>query len=75
MTWVVRKIKYNILDTHYYLGLTSLCGTTHLDEKQNTSYEPRIKHDASYCKTCHRFTVGKRRELQEQMEDSEAFAR
>jgi len=51
--WLARKIKYNILDTHYYLGLTSLCGTTHLDERQNISYEPRIKHDASYCKTCH----------------------
>ncbi len=52
MTWIARKIKYHILDTHYYLGLTSLCGTTHLDEKQNISYEPRILHSASYCKIC-----------------------
>ena len=52
MTWITRKIKYDILDTHYYLGLTSLCGITHLDERQNISYEPKIKHDASCCKTC-----------------------
>lgn len=52
MTWIARKIKHHYLDTHYYLGFTSLCDITHLDEIQNISYEPKIRHDASYCKIC-----------------------
>lgn len=52
MTWITRKEKYHYLDTHYYLGLTSLCDIIHLDEKQNISYEPKIKQDIRYCKIC-----------------------
>jgi len=49
MTWIAATLK-GITNTHYYLGLSSLCKNTRIGSE--SSYMVRIKCDVSYCMTC-----------------------
>jgi len=49
MTWIAATLK-GISNTHYYLGLNSLCKNAHIESE--SSYMVRIKCDVSYCTTC-----------------------
>lgn len=49
MTWITATLKEKS-DTHYYLGLSSLCKETSIDSE--SSYTVRIKYETSYCIKC-----------------------
>lgn len=49
MTWITATLKEKS-DTHYYLGLSSLCKEASIDSE--SSYTVRIKYETSYCIKC-----------------------
>jgi len=49
MTWITATLN-GIDATHYYFGLSSLCGSVHIESE--SSYAVRIKYDVSYCMRC-----------------------
>jgi len=49
MTWITATLNGRS-NTHYYLGLSSLCKETSIDSE--SSHTVRIKYDVSYCVTC-----------------------
>jgi len=57
MTWITATLK-GISNTHYYLGLTSLCKNTRIESE--SSYMVRIKCDVSYCMTCQNMLKSKK---------------
>jgi len=57
MTWIAATLK-GISNTHYYLGLTSLCKNVRIESE--SSYTIRIKCDVSYCMTCQNMLKSKK---------------
>jgi len=57
MTWITATLKGHI-NTHYYLGLTSMCKNARIESE--SSYTVRIKYDVSYCMACQNMLKSKK---------------